>query len=220
MQKKYIIANWKCNKTIEESLAWIDEVGAVIPSDFPHEIIVCPSFVSLAEAKKRITEKNYSLHLGSQSVSHFEKGAYTGEVSAQMLSGIVDYALLGHSERRSIFAESNDDIQKKAYLCIQNTITPIVLIRGKEDIIPDSVDVFAWEPVGAIGTGTAVDPQEAERVIAELSGGRANSVGIYGGSVAIDNVRKFMDNASVQGVLIGSASLDSHSFLEILNALR
>jgi triosephosphate isomerase (TIM) len=220
MQKKYIIANWKCNKTVEESLMWIDEVGSGVLPDFPHEIIVCPSFVSLVEAKKHITEKNYSLKLGSQSVSHFEKGAYTGEVSAQMLTGVVEYALLGHSERRLNFSETNDNIQKKAYLCIQNSITPIVLVRSNEDIIPDSVDIFAWEPVEAIGTGTAVDPDEAERMIAELSAGRANSVGIYGGSVGIDNVRKFMDNASVQGVLIGSASLNSHSFLEILNALR
>ncbi|MDQ3238892.1 MAG: triose-phosphate isomerase [bacterium] len=215
--KKYIIANWKCNKTIAESLEWVDYVGINMTHDYVHEVIVCPPFVALPDVSGLIKQKGYNIMLGAQSVSHFQDGSHTGEVSARMLSGICKYALIGHSERRTNFGETNENVKAKVINCIQNQIKPIVLVRDMSDVIPDSVKMFAFEPVGAIGTGKATDTISAGEAILGFGNGY---IGIYGGSVSLENIRSFIDNASIHGVLIGSASLDPVNFVEILNALH
>lgn len=218
MTQKYIIANWKCNKTIAESLAWVDQVGPAINSE-QYIVIVCPSFVSLSAVKDRIAAQGYKLKVGAQNVSQFESGAYTGEVSAAMLVDTVDYALVGHSERRTHFSETNDDVAKKAELCFKYSISPVVLVRDEKDSLPEQVKIFAWEPVFAIGTGNAVKAEDAEIEIAKLKGSRGIA-GLYGGSVSVDNIKSFMDQPSIDGVLIGSASWTAETFVEMIHALH
>lgn len=107
---KYIIANWKCTKTIADCLSWIESVGPKVSEMEDLEIIVSPPFVALEPVRRLIDENSFSFKIAAQTVSAFEKGAYTGEVAAFMLAGLVEYALLGHSERRSNRYESNEDI--------------------------------------------------------------------------------------------------------------
>ncbi len=218
--KKLIIANWKCYKTIEESIEWIHQVGPQVPELQDIDVVVCPSFLSLDMLSAVIEEKGYRLKLGAQTVSSLEEGAFTGEVSAKMLSGVVSYALVGHSERRKNFAETNDDMVKKSELSRKYGIEPVVLIRGEEDTIPDGVTYFAWEPVNAIGTGAAIDAQTANDMVVHLANGRQDLYGMYGGSVTPDNVNTYVQSPNLYGVVVGSASLDPSKFLEMLNALR
>jgi triosephosphate isomerase len=218
MNKKYIIANWKCTKTVSDCLDWVDAVGPQVEELTDLEIIVCPPAVALDAVHKRIEDKNFHLKNGAQTVSSFGKGAYTGETGAFMVAGLVEYALLGHSERRSFKHETNEDIAKQVENCVRYGIKPIVLIRGMEDTIPEGVELFAWEPVSAIGTGKAIDANTAQQTITELSA--QGQLGIYGGSVNASNIASFLEQPSIAGVLIGSASNDPVSFMEMIHALR
>jgi triosephosphate isomerase len=218
--KKLVIANWKCFKTIEESLTWINAVGPNVREIPNIDVVVCPPYTALDAVNREIEEKGYALKVGSQSLSSYEQGAYTGEVSAKMLSGLVRYALVGHSERRSNFNETNEDMEKKIALAKQYSIEPLLLIRGEEDTIPEGVQYFAWEPVNAIGTGSAIDAKTAGDMVVHLAKGRQGLYGMYGGSVTPANVNTYMQSPHLYGVVVGSASLDSSKFLEMLNALR
>ncbi|MDQ3098590.1 MAG: triose-phosphate isomerase [bacterium] len=218
--KKIVVANWKCFKTTEESVTWVTEVGSKVRELSDIDIVVCPSFAALDAVSRLIEEKGYALKVCSQTVSSYEQGAYTGEVSAKMLSGLVSYSLVGHSERRSNFAESNEDIEKKFALSKQYTIEPLLLIRDDQDTIPEGATYFAWEPVNAIGTGTAIDAQTADDMVVHLAKGRQGLYGMYGGSVTPENINTYMQSPHLFGVVVGSASLDPSKFLEMLNAIR
>ncbi len=218
--KKLLIANWKCFKTIEEGVAWVHAVGPHIPELSNIEVVVCPSFTALESVGRVVKENNYAISLGAQTLSSFEEGAYTGEVSAKMLSGMVSFALLGHSERRKNFSETDKDITLKVALCRKYNIEPIVLVRGEEDNIPENVTYFAWEPVNAIGSGSAIDAQVAGDTVVTLAKEQRALYGMYGGSVTPVNVNTYFQSSSLYGVVVGSASLDPVKFLEMLNALR
>lgn len=219
MNKKYVIANWKNTKTNKECVDWIQTVGPQLESQSNFEIVVCPPFLALDAVHQIVTDIGYGLKVGSQSVSSFDKGAYTGEIGAFMLEGIVEYALIGHSERRSLKHETNEDVQSQVAQCVAHKINPVVLVRGVEDAIPENVGLFAWEPVSAIGTGQAIEANQAGETIAGLRQGRSLQ-GIYGGSVNSANIASFMQHPEIAGVLIGSASNDPTNFLEMIHALR
>jgi triosephosphate isomerase len=213
---KLIVANFKCYKTTEECLKWLDEVGEKLVVPDGREAIVCPSFVSLEAMRRRIEECGYNIKLGAESVSHFEEGAFTGEVSAKMLAGVVEYVLVGHSERRSKFGETNEDMRLKVELCLKYGLKPLLLVRGVEDEIVEGVEYFAWEPVSAIGTGQAIGAAEANGQIVSLRGGQ-EARGMYGGSVKPDNIGSFFAENEIYGAVIGSAALDSGKFLEMVS---
>ena len=218
--QKIIFANWKCYKSASESREWIVEVGAFLNQNDPFRLVVCPPFTYLYEIGQMIADGGYPMELGAQSVSSYEDGAYTGEVSAKMLSCVgVKWSLIGHSERRAYFFEKNSDIEEKVLKCRAHGIEPVALVRSEEDVIPDQVSYFAWEPVSAIGTGNAIDPAEAEREIIKLKDNRALH-GMYGGSVKVENVGAYFACAGIEGAVVGSASLDPHKFIQLLNALR
>lgn len=218
--KKLIFANWKCFKTVHEAREWVVEVGPQLNESDPFTVIVCPPYVYLNEIGEMIKNGEYLLELGSQSVSGYEDGAYTGEVSAKMLASIgVKWALIGHSERRLIFHEKNEEIATKVQKCRANEIEPVVLVRSEEDEIPDLTSYYAWEPVSAIGTGNAIDASTAEQEVLSLKGTRAMH-GMYGGSVKTENIKDYFGKQGINGAVIGSASLDPQKFIQLLNALR
>src|SRR3989344_6881157 len=106
----WIIANWKSNKTIAEALDWVDKVGPNIPKQANLKVVVCPTFNALSEVNKAILVGNFPLMVGSQDLSPFGVGAYTGEESAQLLNQLIGLAILGHSERRQNFSETHEMI--------------------------------------------------------------------------------------------------------------
>jgi len=244
MRTPVIAGNWKCNLRLET--AW--ELASGI-RDRVHEIegvekIVCPTLVHLPTVEVALTTT--SIKVGAQDVHWEDDVAATGAIGPRMLEEIVDYVIVGHSERRHHFGESDEAVNRKVKAALEVGLQPImcvgetqverdggrteeVLLRqtrtGLDGVeIPDGF-VIAYEPVWAIGTGTAATAQDADDAIglirreaASLFGAdKADSVRIlYGGSVKADNIREFMERDGIDGALVGGASLKVDSFSEII----
>ncbi len=212
----WIIANWKSNKTIAEALDWVSKVGPQIPKRDDLKVVVCPTFSCLSEVKKAITVGNFPILLGVQDLSPFDAGAYTGEESASLLKQLVNLSLIGHSERRQNFHEDDDMVAKKVNQALENGITPLVCIQGKETPVPQGCKLVAYEPVFAIGTGNADTPDNASKVATFLKQDNQEIAVLYGGSVNPSNVKSFLEKENISGVLVGNASLNAEEFIKIV----
>lgn len=189
MRKPIIAGNWKMNKTIPEALELIHDLIPLV-KDARAEVVVCPSFICLSSVKDAIAETN--IQLGAQNMHWEEKGAFTGEVSPEMLKDLgVDFVILGHSERRQYFAETDEIINRKVMSALLHDLTPIICVgetleqreqgltaewvrnqtkAALEGLVIDSVKrvVIAYEPIWAIGTGltaTSIDANEVTTLI-------------------------------------------------------
>ncbi len=220
---KYFIANWKANKTYEETIQWKEEFSAAIQNDTALSealnsdriaIIICPPFPFI-HALKPLEQLAKNIGIGTQSLSDKTNGAFTGEVTAAMLQGLVQYSILGHSERRSNYGETNEMLMEKARLSLASGISPVFCIRDSQDTIPDGISFIAFEPVSAIGTGNNMSASHVLEIKQQLSL-PPDSMFIYGGSVNPDTVSEYLHHDEIQGFLIGSASLTPASFLAIV----
>ena len=240
--KPIVAANWKMNFTIDESLNLIDEIIKRSPS-VEAEIIFFPNYISLQSVKQKLVDTAYMV--GSQNVHHDESGAFTGEVSASMLSILdLDYVIIGHSERRQFFNESDDQVNQKIKRTLDVNIKPVVCIgetiderkSGKTtevlnrqlnkafeevDVLSADKIIVAYEPVWAIGTGVSADENqvlEAHALIKQtlVSIFSENIPILYGGSVNVSNAFELINLNNVDGFLIGGASLKSESFCQII----
>ena len=187
MKRKPIIAgNWKMHKTLDEALALARGVREGVKDIDTVDTVVCPPFVSLLAVAGALAHSNVGV--GAQNVFFEEQGAYTGEVAPGMLEGMVQYCIIGHSERRNIFGESDVWVNKKAHALLAHGITPIICVgeslevnqAGETDaFVRAQVEaalvgltaeqvaslVIAYEPIWAIGTGLTATPADANRVI-------------------------------------------------------
>ncbi len=214
---KYIIGNWKANKKLSDAEAWIKQFLSYDFSKVKHnvQIIICPPYPFIPFLKEKTVNSPF-IKIGSQDVSIYYEGPYTGEVTARSLTGIVDYAIVGHSERRQNFNESDDMLFSKVdHLAMQN-IKPIYCIRGKDDAIAPKTNIVAYEPVFAIGTGQSDTIENIVKVKQSLNLS-SQTIFIYGGSVTDDNAALYLRNNDIDGVLPGSASLDPKRFYGIVS---
>ena len=212
----YIIANWKSNKTIKEALTWLEEVGPKIPREQSLKVVVCPQFTDLAEVKKAILVNNYPILVGAQDLSPFPEGSFTGEEAASLLKEFVDFAILGHSERRTNFSETDEMVSDKVNQALENNITPLVCVQDESTSIPEKCKLVAYEPTFAIGTGNPDTPENAESVAQKIISRNSDLEILYGGSVNKENCKAFLLQENIKGLLIGKASLDPKEFLEII----
>ena len=216
-KKIWIIANWKSNKTIEEALEWISEVGPNIPTHPNLKVVVCPPFVHVEEIKKEIKVGGFPILVGVQDLSPFEEGPFTGEEAASILENIVDIAILGHSERRANFNETDELVAKKSFEARKYNILPLVCLQSEDTSIPEDVNLVAFEPLSAIGTGNPDTPEDAVKVVESLKQKKGPSLEVlYGGSVTSENAESFLNESLLSGLLIGKASLDPHEFVKIV----
>lgn len=221
MKNIWIIANWKSNKTISEALDWVSKVGPKLPKRDDLKVVVCPTFSCLSEVAKAIKVGDFPTMVGVQDLSPFDAGAYTGEESASLLKELIDLSILGHSERRQNFSETDEDVLKKVEQAIQNNIIPLVCVQDANTPVPQSCNLIAYEPIFAIGTGNPDTPDNANSVAGELQAKHGSNLEVlYGGSVTSENVKSFITQPNIQGFLIGKASLDAEEFLNILKALE
>lgn len=214
MKDIWIIANWKSNKTITEALDWLNYVGPKLPGLENLKIVVCPTFSCLSELKKEIQVSNFPISLGSQDLSPFGPGAYTGEEPAELLKELVSFSIIGHSERREKFGETDEMISDKFKQAQNAGIEPIFCIQDVNTPIPDGAKIAAYEPVFAIGTGTPDTPLNAQKVAAEVKAKMPGINILYGGSVTRENCASFVSQENIAGLLIGKASLDGQEFLK------
>lgn len=212
----WIIANWKSNKTITEALEWISQVGPQIPKADWLKVVVCPPFSVLSEVKKAVVVGNYPILVGSQDLSPFGNGAYTGEESAQILKELVSLSILGHSERRKSFSENDEMVAQKVKQAQEFGITPLVCVQDSQTPIPTGCQLVAYEPIFAIGTGNPDTPENASQLAEALKQKNGQDLEVlYGGSVTSENIKAFISQSSISGVLIGKASLDALEFVKI-----
>lgn len=215
MIKPLIVGNWKSNKTIAETEDWFRrfqhpgiELGA--------EIILCPAFTALERAKICIERRQLPIKLAAQDISPYPSGAYTGEISGELLKGLVSFVLIGHSERRIRFKETDFILKEKVLQAKQVGIEPIYCIPDEHTKIPEQVNIVAFEPISAIGTGQPDTPEHADAIAVEIKKRSPDIRCIYGGSIKPDNVVSFLHKEHIDGVLPGGASLDPLTFYELI----
>ena len=231
------VANWKMNMRRGEAAAYARELGEILGGRDPEcEIVLAPPYTALDAAK----DPGRRWSVAAQDVAGERQGAYTGEVSAAMLADAgCRYVLVGHSERRHIFGEDGAVLARKLACLREAGLTPIyclgeteaereegltatTLIAQVETLAADPADaplVVAYEPVWAIGTGkaaTAEDARSARVHLTELLSGRRDLRILYGGSVTPENARTLLEEARVDGFLVGGASLQASTFAAIM----
>ena len=213
-----VIANLKANKTWDEIVLWLEQVGKSA-ANFAGTFIICPSHPFLAATYQKIKNDNLKVKLASQDISKFEQGPYTGETAASQIASICSYAIIGHSERRQNFAEDEPALAKKVENAKAAKIEPIYCVQAQETPIPNGVSIVAYEPVFAIGTGNPDTPQNAKSTAKNIKG-RGNYLVLYGGSVSGQKVQSFLEKGTIDGVLVGSVSLDPAEFIDILESAQ
>src|SRR3989344_747366 len=226
---KYFVANWKANKDLEEAETWInildnkllfdskiqsqllaDQLKIIIAPPFPF----LPYFLNLISQFKKQHPYYKNINLASQDVSQFNEGSYTGEVTAKTLEGLVNYVIIGHSERRTLFNETNEIIRKKVEMAKKYNIEPVLCVRNKEDIATRKVNFITYEPVQAIGTGNNESLDNILKVKKELNLSEKTSF-FYGGSVNQANIKTYLTSDEIKGFIVGTASLNPEDFFNI-----
>lgn len=220
MKNLFIAGNWKSNKTVTESLAWIETQALVseVTSDQWKflTVVILPPFTALESFKEQIRKRSLPFVIGAQDISPFPDGPYTGQVSGRMLTELVEWVIIGHSERRKYFNETEKILEAKVSEAKKSGLKIIYCVPDDKTPVPQGVDVVAYEPVWAIGTGKTDTPENANAVITSIKTKTKVQTVIYGGSVTQDNVATFVAASSIDGVLPGGASLDPQKFTSLV----
>jgi len=249
MRKKVIAGNWKMNKVLSEANQFVDEVVGKVPESDQVEAIVCAPFVYLPSLVEKT--QGTKVKIAAQNMHFEDNGAFTGEVSPAMLKDIgVTHVVLGHSERREYFAETDETVNKKTHAAFDHELTPIVCVgetleqreanetmtlvgsqvkKAIAGLTDEQVaeTIIAYEPIWAIGTGKTASSEDANEVCAEIrkviasetSEAVAEKVIIqYGGSVKPSNVDELLAQSDIDGALVGGASLEADSYLQLVEA--
>lgn len=215
---RYILGNFKANKTRTEMHTWVDEFKKMYVPDPNVTVGLFPQLSHLDYLLESLTSLQ-NVFVGSQTVSSYAHGSYTGEVTAQSLSGIVSYTIIGHSERRKLFGETDQMLFDKVTHAKQYNIEPIYCVRNDQDPIPSGVRFIAYEPVAAIGTGKNEPPEETIAMKQKIKL-PAGAIFIYGGSVNAENAPAYFKTGEIDGFLIGKVTLDPAQFIAVVNAAK
>jgi triosephosphate isomerase len=223
MKKTFIVANWKSNLTGLEAKAWFEDFNIQGLDLADKEIVVCPSFVFLSDLKSYSLKNNSSVKIGAQDTSPFGEGSYTGEVNGKQLIEFAEFVIIGHSERRKNFSETNEVVNLKIEKTFEFGLKPIICISDLEQVKAfqeivkaNNNFIVAYEPLFAIGSGIADTPENANQMIKKIKDILGETLVLYGGSVTSDNVGQFSKMPDINGVLVGKASLDPLEFLRII----
>ena len=245
MRKPIIAGNWKMNKTAQEAELLINELKPLVAKSKP-EVVICVPYTDLWVAKKAIEGSN--IKLGAENVAWADSGAFTGEISADMLKEIgVEYVIIGHSERRQYFGETDQTVNMRLTQALAKGLKPIVcvgetlvereknktkkvlkkqVLEGLKDVTDFTNIVIAYEPVWAIGTGKTATAEDANNTIGYIRSLIKKNFGAevakalriqYGGSMKPSNAKELMAMKHIDGGLIGGAALKATDFASIVN---
>ncbi|MCY9510492.1 triose-phosphate isomerase [Paenibacillus larvae] len=250
MRKPIIAGNWKMFKTVSEAVEFANAVKGKAEMNGV-DSVVCTPFTNLPALVE--TFKGTSIKVGAQNMHFEDNGAYTGEISGIMLKDLgVEYVIIGHSERRAYFAETDEIVNKKVHAAFKHRLTPIVCVGEKleereagqtKEVCKVQTEaafqglsaeqakqvVIAYEPIWAIGTGKSSTAEDANEVISYIRGlvsslydkSVADEVRIqYGGSVKPGNVREYMGQSDIDGALVGGASLEPASYIQLVEGAK
>ena len=243
-----IAGNWKMHRTYDGAMDLVEALMDELDTIERVEVVLCPPFPWLLAVAEYLEET--PLRLGAQNCYWADEGAYTGEVSALMLKDLVQYCIVGHSERRALFGETDEGVNKKVRALLSHGIRPIccvgerlaqreagetdAFVTGQVRAALADVDaegalnvVFAYEPIWAIGTGSAATAEEAGRVCGLIRATVREAYGAptaaaarvqYGGSVTARTIADLMAQPEIDGALVGGASLKADEFAAIVRA--
>ncbi|OGC07554.1 triose-phosphate isomerase [candidate division WOR-1 bacterium RIFOXYA2_FULL_36_21] len=243
MRRPIIAGNWKLNKTIVEAIDLASKIKASVGNVSDVEIVVCPAFVAIDAVSQTLTDS--TIGVGAQDMYWKDSGAFTGEVSAPMIRGAgASYVIIGHSERRQYFGETDETVNKKLMTALSHGLVPIVCIgetleeresdktfdviktqiKGAlKDISESDLEkiIIAYEPVWAIGTGKTATPEQAQEVHAFIRKHLPSTISkkiriLYGGSVNPSNIKELMKKEDIDGGLIGGAALKVEDFEKLV----
>lgn len=241
MKKNIVVGNWKMNNLKQEALAFVETVNRQLKGVESLEFGICVPSVYIDSLSK-----DGILNIGAQNMHFEEKGAFTGEISAEMLKDVnAKYVIIGHSERREIFGESDEVVNLKLKKALKANLVPIVccgetLEEYKENktksILKSQIEkafkdiksleniVVAYEPIWAIGTGLSASSDDANemckyirQILSEKYGDAKQTVIQYGGSVKPNNISEYLSKSDIDGALVGGASLTSEDFISLIN---
>lgn len=226
---KYLIGNWKSNKTFEQTYTWFDEFAKVYQPQLGVEVVIAVPFPFIQEAHKKAHElKLLNFSICAQDVSPYPFGAYTGAVAAGMLKSHVSYCLVGHSERRDHFVESHLEIANKITQLLENNIKPVLCVDepyaqtqlAALDQNQINQLILAYEPLSAIGTGNPDEPEHVREVTLRLQDFLNNKDVpiIYGGSTNPENAKSYLAVPTISGLLPGGSSLKPEVFASMVNS--
>ncbi len=251
MRVPFIAGNWKMFKTVAETTTYVKELRNLVRNVNDVTVVIAPPFTSVHAASE--AARNSNVAVSAQNMSWEREGAFTGEISVGMIKEAgAQYVIIGHSERRTLFGETDATVNRKTVAAIGAGLTPIVCIgetleqrernetlevldrqikAGLDGLSGEQVGslVLAYEPVWAIGTGRTATPAQAGEAHAHIRsrlrqwfGGPAadTCLVLYGGSVKPDNTRDLMAQPDVDGALVGGASLDVRTFVDIISKSR
>jgi triosephosphate isomerase len=246
-----IAGNWKMNLDHLQAIAFVQKLAWSLKDaghDFSAvEVSVFPPYTDLRSVQTLVSADKLPIAYGAQDVSEHVSGAYTGEISAVFLAALeCHYVIIGHSERRTLHHETDEQVALKVAAALEHNLTPIICVgETAEDLekhgasavpvaqlraalgdVKSAADiVVAYEPVWAIGSGQAATPEQAEQVAAALRAVLVETLGedvaaktriLYGGSVKSGNIASFMREPNVDGALVGGASIDVTEFASIV----
>lgn len=246
MRQILIAGNWKMNCTVDEAVQLASSVREGLGAVVGVEVALCPPFVDLQAVKSVLRETE--IQLGAQDVFHEDAGAFTGAISPRMLVGLCRYGIVGHSERRQLFGDTDADVARKVFALSRHGMSPIVCVGetltefessrttevlarqmmavlGETD--PICSMVVAYEPVWAIGTGRSADPDTVNATVSGIRTLVASAWGVdcaeririlYGGSVTSSNISSYVRQPEIDGALVGGASLRAREFCDIVFA--
>ncbi len=246
MRTPFIAGNWKMNKTPSEARELVNELKKLVSEVEDVDMAVCPPAIDLPVVVDELADSD--IMVGAQDMYWEDSGSYTGEISPRMLNDLdIDYVIIGHSERRELFHESDEDVNRKVKKALDSGLKPIICVgesleerqagQTKEKVsfqvkaalagVPAnklSEVTIAYEPLWAIGTGESASDEEAastidsiREVISEISPGAEQTMRIqYGGSVKPHNIEEFISHPTLDGALVGGASLTAESFAGVI----
>jgi len=218
--KTLIVANWKMNpETLAKAKKLFNKVKQGTKRVKCVELVICPPFVYLPILGASAFAKGFGgLRLGSQDCFWEGKGAFTGEISPQMLKNLgCQYAIIGHSERRKNQKETDEMIEKKIRGAKRVGLKPILCVDRLSQISQNSKGlIIAYEPLFAIGTGRPCTLAKAERMRKEIQKRAGTNKILYGGSVNSENARDYIKKAGFAGILVGGVSLKAKEFLQLI----
>ena len=249
-RKPLLVANWKMNKTSAQAADFCKDLSVHLGKEIPRaQVVICPPFTAIEKSGKAL--EGSSVALGAQNMHPARSGAFTGEISGEMLRDLfVTFVILGHSERRRLFGETDAFIHEKLVAAIEQSLKPVLCVgetlqereaghtrnvldhqikSALSGISDCSTLTIAYEPVWAIGTGKAATPEMAEETHAHIRQIITTHAGqetatrmriLYGGSVTPENAASIFAQPNIDGALVGGAALDVRSFLKLIGLLQ
>jgi triosephosphate isomerase len=245
MPETVVVGNWKMNTNLGQALELAAGIGNQLKNIIGVQVVLCPPFPFLSSVGGAL--RGSAVKLGAQNMHWEDSGAFTGEVAPQMLRGLCEYVILGHSERRQLFGETDELINRKIHSAISCDLRPILCVgetlderesgqaksvvaeqvrRGLGQVVDITSLAVAYEPVWAIGSGLAATPEIAAEVMSEgilevlrelYADAGAEVPLLYGGSVNPSNIGEFAAQGAIHGALVGGASLQVSQFVQIVN---